>query len=61
VIRLGEFAADLPTGSIGSSDASTAQLAHAMAGFGGGAADNSASVPLSADTSQQQWLTTPHA
>jgi hypothetical protein len=59
--QLGGFAGDPPTGSMGSSDASIAQLAQAMAGFGGGAADNSASVPLSADTSQQQLLTTPHA
>jgi hypothetical protein len=34
-----------------------------MAGFGGsgGAADNSNTAPLGADTSQQQLLTTPHA
>jgi hypothetical protein len=32
-----------------------------MAGFGGGAADTSATAPLSADTSKQTFLTTPHA
>jgi hypothetical protein len=34
-----------------------------MAGLGGGngAADGSSAVPLSADTSQQTFLTTPHA
>jgi hypothetical protein len=32
-----------------------------MAGFGGGAADTSATAPLNADTSQQTLLTTPHA
>jgi hypothetical protein len=38
-----------------------AQLVQAMAGFGGGsgAAKNLNAVPLSADTSQQQLLTTP--
>jgi len=39
---------------------STSQLVQAMAGFGGGAADTSNTVPLGADTSQQQFLTTPH-
>jgi hypothetical protein len=34
---------------------STSQLAQAMAGFGGGAADTSATAPLSADTSQQTF------
>jgi hypothetical protein len=63
--QLGGFAASSPTGSIGSSDdqpASTSQLVQAMAGFGGGsgsATDTSATVPLSADTSQQSFLTTP--
>jgi len=33
----------------------------AMAGFGGGAAETSATAPLGADTSQQTFLTTPHA
>jgi hypothetical protein len=32
---------------------STSQLVQAMAGFGGGAADTSNTVPLGADTSQQ--------
>jgi ELWxxDGT repeat protein len=52
------FAPDSPTGSMGNSG-STSQLVQAMAGFGGGAADTSASAPLSADTSQQSFLTTP--
>ena len=60
--RLGGFAADPPTGSMGSSD-STSQLVQAMAGFGGGsgASDSLSTVPLGADTSQQALLTTPHA
>jgi hypothetical protein len=57
--QLGGFAADPPTGSMGSSDGSTSQLVQVMAGFGGGAADTSAAAPLSADTSQQTFLTTP--
>jgi hypothetical protein len=58
--RLGGFAADPPTASIGSSG-STSQLVQAMAGFGGGsgAADALNTAPLGADTSQQQFLTTP--
>jgi hypothetical protein len=42
-------------------DGSTAQLVQAMAGFGGGsgATDNLNAAPLSADTSQQPFLTTP--
>jgi hypothetical protein len=38
-------------------------VVHAMAGFGGGsgAAENLNTAPLSADTSQQMLLTTPHA
>jgi hypothetical protein len=64
--QLGGFAADPPTGSMGSSDdqpASNAQLVQAMAGFGGGssAAENLNTAPLSADMSQQTFLTTPHA
>jgi hypothetical protein len=63
---LGGFAVDPPTGSMGSSDdqpASNAQLVQAMAGLGGGSgATNSVNaVPLSADTSQQTFLTPPHA
>ena len=57
--QLGGFAADPPTGSMGSSG-STAQLVQAMAGFGGGgAAESLNTVPLSADTSQQALLTAP--
>jgi hypothetical protein len=57
----GGFAADPPTASVGSSG-STSQLAQAMAGFGGGSgADESLNAsPLSAETSQQPLLTTPH-
>jgi hypothetical protein len=42
-------------------DGSPSQLVQAMASFGGGAADNSATVPLGADALQQTFLTTPHA
>jgi hypothetical protein len=34
--QLGGFAADPPSGSMGSSDGSTSQLVQAMAGFGAG-------------------------
>jgi hypothetical protein len=46
--QLGGFAADPPTTSMGSSDASTSQLVQAMAGFGGGsgAGDSLNTVPL---------------
>jgi hypothetical protein len=57
--QLGGFAADPPTGSMGNSDSSTSQLVQAMAGFGGGAADTLTISPLSAETSQQTFLTTP--
>ena len=61
--QLGGFAVDPPTGSMGGSGGqsdSTSQLVQAMAGFGGGgAADSSNTSPLGADTSQQQFLTTP--
>jgi hypothetical protein len=59
--QLGGFAIDPPTASSASMDDSVqaAQLAQAMAGFGGGAADSSNSVPLGAETSQQPLLTTP--
>jgi len=46
---------------MGSSDGSTSQLVQAMAGFGGGAADSSNAAPVNAETSQQTFLTTPHA
>jgi len=61
--QLGGFAADPPTGSMGNSDGSSAQLVQAMAGFGGGsgAPGSLNTAPLSADTSQQALLTTPHA
>ena len=58
--QLGGLAADPPTGSMGDSSQS-AQLAQAMAGFGGGsgAAETLNAAPLSADASQQPLLTTP--
>ena len=58
--QLGGFAADPPTGSMGSSG-STSQLVQAMAGFGGGsgAGESLNTAPLGADTSQQPLLTTP--
>ena len=61
--QLGGFAADPPTGSMGSSDGSTSQLVQAMAGFGGGsgAAETLNAGALGADTSQQTLLTAPHA
>jgi len=60
--RLGGFAVDPPTGSMGDSS-QTAQLVQAMAGFGGGsgAGESLNAAPLSPETSQQQFLTTPHA
>jgi hypothetical protein len=41
------------------SSGSISQLVQAMAGFGDGAADGLNTTPLGADTSQQQFLTTP--
>jgi hypothetical protein len=61
--QLGGFAVDPPTASTASMGDSTqvAQLAQAMAGFGGGsgAADGLNAAPLGADTSPQPLLTTP--
>jgi len=56
------FAVDPPIGSTGDSS-QAAQLAQAMAGFTGssGAGESLNTAPLSADTSQQTFLTTPHA
>jgi hypothetical protein len=57
--QLGGFAADPPTGSMGSSR-STSQLVQAMAGFGGsGAGESLNTAPLNAEASQQPLLTTP--
>jgi uncharacterized repeat protein (TIGR03803 family) len=57
--QLGGFAADPSTALMGGST-QVGQLVQAMAGFGGGAAaDTSNTVPLGAETSQQQFLTTP--
>ena len=57
--QVGGFAADPPTGSVGSSG-SVSQLVQALAGFGGGSgtADTSNTVPLGVETSQQPLLTT---
>jgi hypothetical protein len=54
------IAADPP--AVGSSGASIAHLAQAMAGFGANAAVNSApaAIPSGADTSQQTFLTVRH-
>jgi hypothetical protein len=61
--QTGGFAANPPSASMGSSDASTSQLVQAMAGFGGGsgAADSLNAAVVGADTSQQTFLTPPHA
>jgi hypothetical protein len=60
--QLGGFAADPPTGFMGASDSSNAQLVQAMAGFGpaSGGADSLSSLPLVADASEQPLLTTSH-
>jgi hypothetical protein len=58
--QFGGFAADPPTGSMGSSDGSTSQLVQAMAGFGGGnAAEGLNTTALGTDASQQPLLTAP--
>jgi len=61
--QLGGFAADPPAASMGSSDALTSRLVQAMADFGGGsgAADGLDTGLVSADTSQQMFLSAPHA
>jgi len=59
--QLGGFAVDPPTDSMGSSDGSVDQLVQAMAGFDGSAANDSDSVFLGDDASQQSFLTTPQA
>jgi len=57
--QLGGFAVDPPTGSMADTS-QTGQLVQAMAGLGGGrGAADSLTVPLSADASQQTFLTTP--
>ena len=55
----GALAADPPSAPAGGANGSTSQLVQAIAGFGGGAADVSSAVPVSADTSQQTFLTKP--
>ena len=59
--QVGGFAADPPSGSMGSSG-STSQLVQAMVGFGGGsgASESLNTASLSAETSHQTLLTTPH-
>ena len=61
--QTGSFATDPPSASMGASDASTSQLVQAMASFGGGsgAADSLNAAVVGADTSQQTFLTAPHA
>ena len=57
--QLGGFAVDPPTASMADSN-QVSQLVQAMAGFGGsGAAGSLNAVALSAETSQQPFLTTP--
>jgi len=60
---VGGFAVDPSTASGTFIDISNDQLVQAMASFGGGsgAADTSAGAPISADTSQQTFLTMPHS
>jgi hypothetical protein len=59
--QVGGFAPNAPTASNAAMGDSSqvAQLAQAMASFGGGAADTSNPVALSVDTSQQTLLTAP--
>jgi hypothetical protein len=59
--QLGGFAADPPSVSGTFTDISNDQLVQAMAGFGGDAADDSNTVFLGDDTSQQTSLTPPQA
>jgi hypothetical protein len=55
--QLGGFAVDPPTDN----SADVGPLVQAMAGFGGDAADSTNAAPIGAETSQQTFLTTPHA
>jgi hypothetical protein len=62
--QLGGFAPFSTTGSsMNVAQDSTSQLVQAMAGFGGssGAGGSLNTIPLGADTSQQTFLTAPHA
>jgi hypothetical protein len=60
--QLGGFAASTPPGSMGSSDGSTSQLVQAMAGFGSnGTTEGLNATSVGTDSSQQQFLTPPHA
>jgi hypothetical protein len=59
--QLGGLAAAPPAGAMGGSG-STSQLVQATASLGdGGPTDSLNTAPLGADTSQQTFLTTPHA
>jgi hypothetical protein len=53
------FAPFSSTGSTSVATDSTSQLVQAMAGFGGGAADTSNTIPVGAEASQQLLLTMP--
>jgi hypothetical protein len=60
--QLGGFATNPATASGALTDISNHQLVQAMAAFGGGgAADGLNTDPINADTSQQMFLTAPHA
>jgi hypothetical protein len=60
--QLGGFAANAPPPSAASAETANAQLVQSMAGFGGGGGGEILNTgPLSADTSQQPLLATPHA
>jgi hypothetical protein len=56
---VGGFAVDPPTLSGTFTDISNDQLVQAMASFGGGATDDSNSIFVGDETSQQQFLTVP--
>jgi hypothetical protein len=58
--QLGGLAVDPPSGSMGDSS-QVGQLAQAMAGFGGSAADNLNTVALGTDTLQTLLTAPPHA
>jgi len=57
------ISADPPAGATGSLGGATPQLVQAMAGFddGSGTGESLTTAPLSADASQQMFLTPPHA
>ena len=57
--QVGGFAVDPPTASGTFTDISDDQLVQAMAGFGGGAADDLNTVALGDDTSPESFLMAP--